>query len=343
MKKILIVEDNIDIRENLAEILTLAGYEAHTAENGKTGIEKAEQILPDLIICDVMMPVLDGYATLKILNSKPKTANIPFIFLTAKAQNVDFRYGMNLGADDYVTKPFETNELLQVVEMRLQKAEKLNLASVDMGAFVNETLGATAFKDLAQERETRLLGKKDPIYTEGSLPRYFYFIKSGKVKISKQNDDGKELILSVLDKDDFFGHTDLLNGGKYTESAIMLDAGELALIQKDDFFKLVFQNRDVANRFIKLLAGKIAEQEQYLLNLAYNSVRKRVADALCRLYEHYGNAPISLLRDDLAALAGTAKETAIRTLTDFREEKLIAVDDGKIQILELNKLKNLVN
>ncbi len=124
-KKILIIEDNEDIRENLAEILELAGYETHTAENGKIGVEMAEKILPDLILCDVMMPVLDGFGVLNILHKKNQTADIPFIFLTAKSEKSDFRYGMNLGADDYITKPFETNELLQVVAMRLQKADKI--------------------------------------------------------------------------------------------------------------------------------------------------------------------------------------------------------------------------
>ncbi len=104
-KKILIIEDNEDIRENLAEILELAGYESFTAENGKIGVEIAEKLMPDLILCDVMMPVLDGFGVLSILNKKPQTADIPFIFLTAKAEKADFRYGMNLGADDYITKP----------------------------------------------------------------------------------------------------------------------------------------------------------------------------------------------------------------------------------------------
>ena len=343
MKKILIIEDNSDIRENLAEILTLAGYEADTAENGKIGVEKAEQSPPDMIICDVMMPVLDGFGTLKILNSKPRTADIPFIFLTAKAEKTDFRYGMNLGADDYITKPFQTNELLQVIGTRLQKTEKLNRMSADVGMFVNEAKGEAALLNLANDRETRHFEKKNAIYSEGSIPRYFYIIKSGKVKIFKDNEESKELITSILGENDFFGHVDLLNGGNHSESASMLEAGELVLIAKEDFFKLVYQNRDVANRFIRLLAGKVVRQEQDLLNLAYNSVRKRVADALVRLHAHYGSKPISMLREDLAALAGTAKETAIRTLTDFREEKLIEIEDGKIQILKPEKLKRLVN
>ena len=111
MKKILIIEDNPDVRENTAEILELSNYEVITAENGKEGVKLANEILPDLIICDVMMPELDGFGVLRILGQNQLTNHIPFIFLTAKTEKADFRKGMNLGADDYITKPAEPDEL----------------------------------------------------------------------------------------------------------------------------------------------------------------------------------------------------------------------------------------
>ena len=345
-KKILIIEDNEDIRENLAEILDLAGYDTHTAENGKIGVEMAEKTLPDLILCDVMMPVLDGFGVLNILHKKNQTADIPFIFLTAKSEKADFRYGMNLGADDYITKPFETNELLQVVAMRLQKAEKIRKSfdnGKDLNTFINEAKGTEALNNLTNARESRPFSKKTNIYTEGSVPRYLYFIEKGKVKTFKTNDDGKELIINILGEKEFFGHTTLLRGDTYTESASALEDCELTVIPKDDFFALLNSNRDVSAKFIKILAGNVASKEDQLLHLAYNSVRKRVADALALLHRRYGNTPISMLREDIAALAGTAKETVIRTLTDFREEKLIDIEDGKITILKPESLKNLLN
>ena len=115
MQKILIIEDNQDVRENLAEILTLSGYAASTAENGKVGAAKAQEELPDLILCDIMMPELDGYGVLHILSRSAVTADIPFIFLTAKAEKEDFRRGMSLGADDFITKPFDDVALLQTI------------------------------------------------------------------------------------------------------------------------------------------------------------------------------------------------------------------------------------
>ncbi len=346
MKKILVIEDNEDIRENLAEILELAGYKTSTAENGKKGIEMAEQFQPHLILCDVMMPVLDGYGTLSIMRKKIQTADIPFIFLTAKSEKTDFRYGMNLGADDYITKPFESNELLRVIELRLAKAEKIRHAAEkgnDIHHFINIAKGIEALKTLAEQRENRFFSKKNAIYTDGAVPRFLFYIQRGKVKIFKINSDGKELIIAILGKNDLFGQLALLSETNYTDSATALEDCELTLIPKEDFFNLLNLNRDVSAQFIKILAGNVADQEERLLNLAYNSVRKRVADALIVLHERYGTMPISMLREDIAALAGTAKETLIRTLTDFRAEKLIEVEDGRIIIIKPDKLRNLFN
>src|SRR5215831_14446452 len=126
MKTILLIEDNKDVRENTAEILGLSNYKVLTAENGKTGAALALKEKPDLIICDIMMPVLDGYGVLHLLGKNKETAGIPFIFLTAKTDRADMRKGMEMGADDYITKPFEESELLNAVEARLRKAELLN-------------------------------------------------------------------------------------------------------------------------------------------------------------------------------------------------------------------------
>ncbi len=114
------------------------------------------------------------------------------------------------------------------------------------------------------------------------------------------------------------------------------------MIPKDDFFSLVYGHRDVNARFIKLLAGHVAEQEQQLIDLAYNSVRKRVATSIIHLFDQ-GYKEISLLREDMAALAGTAKETVIRTLTDFKSEGLIEIKDGYIVVNAPDKLRDMPN
>src|SRR5450432_2718460 len=125
MKKILLIEDNDDIRENTAEILELSNYKVIVAENGKIGVEKAIEHTPDLIICDIMMPGLDGYGVLHAVHKNEAIKNTPFIFLTAKTERGDFRKGMELGADDYITKPFDGTELLNAVDSRLKKLDLL--------------------------------------------------------------------------------------------------------------------------------------------------------------------------------------------------------------------------
>lgn len=123
--KILIIEDNHDVRENLSELLSLSGYETQTAANGKLGVEAALAQTPDLILCDIMMPEMDGYAVLRILSKNEATASVPFIFLTAKTELTDVRRGMTLGADDYITKPFDDVELLDTIEVRLRKTNHI--------------------------------------------------------------------------------------------------------------------------------------------------------------------------------------------------------------------------
>lgn len=122
-KKILVVEDEKDIRDSLKTILELNDYEVETAENGQVGLDKAIERKPDLILCDVMMPVLDGFGLLEQL--RKKAIETPLIFLTAKAQYNDLRTGMNLGADDYIFKPFKSAELLQSIERRLERKDQL--------------------------------------------------------------------------------------------------------------------------------------------------------------------------------------------------------------------------
>jgi len=121
MKKILIIEDQPDMQENLAIVLGMEGYDVLLAMTGRAGLKMARSAAPDLILCDVMMPELDGYGLLKELRSHRATENTPFIFLTAKGEKGDFRAGMNLGADDYLSKPVDVDELLQAIHVRLER------------------------------------------------------------------------------------------------------------------------------------------------------------------------------------------------------------------------------
>lgn len=347
MKTILVIEDNPEVRENLVEILELSNYNVLDAENGKVGVQKAINDSPDLILCDVMMPELDGFGVLHILEKNPNTANIPFIFLTAKAEKGDFRKGMNLGADDYITKPFDDVELLEAIEMRLKKSERVQSSfdgtSEGLNAFFNEARGQKDLEELSSDREFRKFAKKQIIYEEGQYPKQLYFVATGKIKTYKTNEFGKEYITAVYKTGDFLGHQALISNSKYAESAATLEETEICIIPKEDFFSLLYNNRNFSGQFIKMLAANVMEKEEQLLSLAYNSIRKRLAEALLILEEKYQKKGISMMREDLANIVGTAKETVIRTLTDFKNEGLVDIQDRKILIADRQKLEDLPN
>ena len=347
MKTILLIEDNPDIRENTAEILELASYQVTTAENGKIGVEKALEIKPDLVICDIMMPVLDGYGVLHIFNKNPELTGIPFIFLTAKTERTDFRKGMEMGADDYLTKPFDEIELLNAVESRLNRFQQRSagtlqpdyeLSQSGVSQFIEDAHQVTGLPSLTIDRKTHLVKKKQYVYSEGDETTRLYFVQSGRVKTFKTNPDGKEFITGLYQSGDFFGYIGLLENTSYIDSALTLEDSELMYIPKESFMDLMTRDADVARRFIELLANRVSDREQQLLGMAYNSLRRRVADTLLRLYQQQG-PNIHYSRDDLAAMVGTATESLIRTLSEFKSDGLIEISGVQIRIAQPEKLK----
>lgn len=345
MKKILVIEDNTDVRENIAEILGLAGYEVETAENGKMGLVKVNQFKPDLIICDVMMPELDGYGVLKILASNPQFATVPFIFLTAKSEKVDLRKGMSLGASDYITKPFDDSDLLESIAVRLKKsdlvtpAESHHMKSLDAipSNYFNDKL-----RTFAAEFELRKFRKKDVIFEEGNNARYIYFLDEGKIRVFRTNDFGKELTTRIVNAHEVFGFLDVLNSKPYSKSAQTLEDSNIRLIPIKNFIDLFYTDHDFALSMMKHLAIYSTILENGLVHQAYSSVRKKVANALIQCYEkNEANPVISMMRDDLASIAGTAKETVIRTLSDFKHEGIIDIEETDIFISNVNALINM--
>ncbi|MFI5148168.1 MAG: response regulator [Bacteroidia bacterium] len=351
-KKILLIEDNASMRENIKELLELSTYFVYTAPNGKLGVEIAKKEKPDLIICDITMPELDGYGVLHILSKSEDTAGIPFIFLTAKAEKADFRKGMTLGADDYLTKPFDDVELLDVVELRLKKAElfkrDFEKTAQGMDEFIDNVKESQVVTSFTNDRTLKSHRKKETVFSEGNYPVGLYLVNKGKVKTFKTNEAGKELITGIHSQGDFIGYVPLLEDSSYGESAEALEDAEIYIIPKQDFFSLLYNNKEVSRKFIQLLSNNLSEREDRLIKLAYNSVRKRVAEALVMLHDQYqkeqsGKTPIPISREDLAGIVGTATESVIRTLGDFKEEALIEIKKGDISILNLEKLKRLKN
>lgn len=346
MKKILVIEDHPEVRENTAEILSLANYEVITAENGKIGVTLAEQEHPDLILCDVMMPELDGYGVLHILSKKPELSAIPFIFVTAKTEKADIRRGMELGADDYLTKPFDDTELLAAVETRLYKSSirSRNYSGAGgLDSFIADARQALHLKDLCKDKRSRVFRKKSEIFSEGDAPTSVFYVNTGSVKTFKAHPEGKELITQVLNPGDFFGFESILHNAPYQESAIALEDSEIVLIPREDFLTLMYGQPDVSAGFISMLCKKIAEREKQLLTLAYSSVRQRTAEALLRVGQMKNDKlAIEISREDLARIVGTASESVIRVLTEFKQEGLIESEGMKIRILQPAKLEKVV-
>ncbi len=157
MIKVLVIEDEESVRKTISDLLEIKGYNVFSASGGKEGVKLAMELIPDLILCDIMMTDYDGYKVLKKLLAESKTALIPFIFLTAKAEMSDLRFGMELGADDYIVKPFKAKELYKAIETRLAKHKSI----------------------LKQLNETKVSGKKSQNYTKLKRDGYV-FVEIGK-------------------------------------------------------------------------------------------------------------------------------------------------------------------
>ncbi|GHE48959.1 response regulator [Sphingobacterium griseoflavum] len=348
-KKILIIEDNFEIREGTAEILSLTGdYEILTAPDGKIGVDLAVKNKPDLILCDIMMPELDGYGVLYMLSKNELTADIPFIFLTAKSERADLRKAMEMGADDYLTKPFDDIELLNAIESRFRKREKLaGQAGSRTHLHLSEDEQNYLLQDLVKDARVKIFKKKQSIYEAGDSPVFVYHLLKGKVRSFLFYQDGRELSTDIHIHDTFFGYETVLLNEKYSDNAATLEDSEIALIPKERFFELLYNKPVIAGKFIKLLSGNIREKEEQMLGFAYDTVRKRVANALVNVAEKTASSAeqdevlIRISRDDLAALAGTANETISRMLADFKDEKLITKEGNAIRIFSIAKLRGV--
>jgi len=342
--KILLIEDHQDVRENTAEILELSNYEVCTAVNGKNGVEVAKLENPDIIICDIMMPEMDGYEVLKHLRKETQTASTPFIFLTAKTERTDIRKGMNIGADDYLTKPFEETELLEAIAARLEKHDALrkeyskDIESVNL--FFDDAAIQDDLKSLSENRDAVVFNFKDFVFMEGDTAHTLYYIQKGAIKTYKTVESGKSLVTGLFGTGQFVGQLSLLTGqGKYRDTATVIEQAELVKIPKSEFTSLLFSDKHIAKKFITMLSKDMLNLQEQLISMAFDTVRQRLAKVLLNLSEreilhNTTNKGINIVREDLANLIGTATETAIRMLTKFKDENLVTIGAHKEIIIE---------
>lgn len=346
-KRILVIDSTAATRENTVSILRLGGYEVFEAADGKSGVENALRETPDLILCDIMMPGLDGSGVFHVLGKNQETAAIPFIFQGQKASVNEIRNGMNLGADDFLIKPFEGAELLQVLEVRLNRRELIRGSNAPdpekVEMIFREEPRLPEFEQLTESRIRRVMRRKEVIYMEGQNPTDVYYITKGLVKSYKTNKDGKELITRFHRAGDFIGHMAILRNMAYDENAEVVSEAEIGFLSKSDFLMMIHGNNEVSSKLIHMLALQLGESENRLLGIAYDSVRQKVAQALLHVQRQQtaDGKPIRMARRDLSGMIGTATESLNRTLADFKDEGLISIQQDGIQILNPTKLERM--
>ncbi|WP_143185611.1 response regulator [Winogradskyella jejuensis] len=345
MTKVLLIEDDIVLRDNTAELLELLNYVVVTASNGKEGVKTAILNTPDIIICDIMMPEMDGYKVLEQLSTNNKTSHIPFIFLSAKTEHQDIRKGMNMGADDYITKPFTEDELVSAIKSRLAKVAilkeqgGLNKAEVE----TEELRSLNDLKNYFDNNGTELsFEKNEIIYNEGDHSNQIYLISRGAVKCHKLDEHGKELTTALYKEDDLFGYTSFTHTITHKETATAIEKTQVMGISIIQLTKILNDNHKVAIALIDLLTDDLSNVKEQLLEMAYSSVNKKTANTIIQFAEKINRKPddpIKISRNDLASVAGVATETFIRTLTNFKNKGLIKSEGRNIVVLDLKRLK----
>ncbi len=345
MKTILLIEDDTALRENTAELLELSGYKVFTAPNGKIGIEKAKKEIPNVIVCDIMMPEIDGYGVLEAVAVEEKTKHIPFIFLSAKTEHKEIRRGMDMGADDYLTKPFEEEELLSAIESRLAKAsilamrENNNLVDDESPQNLNQLKNY-----FCDEGQLASYKKGEAIYRKGGHSNSMFLILKGVVKTHTMDANAKELITGLYKADDFIGFTSFEDNVPYSETATAVEDTEVVGVSKKYVKDILKKSQDVSLELLNLLTDNLSDVKQQLLKMAYSSVRKKTAATILQfvdIMDKKTGIPLRISRNDLATTAGIATESLIRTLSDFKKEGIIEIEGRDIHIINLEKLRDI--
>jgi CRP-like cAMP-binding protein len=314
------------------------------------GLDLAKKEVPDIIVCDIMMPKLDGYGVITGLSKSERTKYIPFIFLSAKTERKDIRKGMNLGADDYITKPFEEEELLTAIESRLAKSAILkDQRSVQINKLIQKkSEGIKSLDELKEfienNKKIKVYKPGEVVYDEGNHANNIYLVKKGVIKSHKIDEFGKELITKIYKSGEFFGYTSFTENIPYLESSTAMEKSEIVAFSKDELKKKLKQNHKLTLEFIQLLTDNLVEFKEQLLQMAYGSVKKKTASTILQFTEKIptkSEGTIKISRSDLASVAGIATESLIRTLSSLKKDGLIDIEGRNITVLDLEKLKRV--
>ncbi|MFK5959089.1 MAG: response regulator [Lutibacter sp.] len=339
-KTVLLIESEITFRKYITEILELANYIIITAENGKKEIEMAKTFIPNIIICDILIPRLDGFDVLQIISKIPILAHIPFIFLAENIDYSDLRKGMNLGADDFLIKPFKETELLKAIESRLKRAEAFEHQTSNINRDI-QIENIKNIKTFLSKKTIFSFKKNETIYCKENLSNHLFLIKKGKVKTYKINEDGKEFITGYFTNDQYFGYSSFVKHSSHFENSKAITNVKLYKINKSEINTIIKNNPKFLYEFIDLLTDNLIDIKEQLILLAYSSVRKKTARTLVRILQKTTikeAEEINISKSDLANSIGIEYETLIRTLHAFKEEKLIKESKNGLKIINKKKL-----
>ncbi len=344
-KSVLLIEDDITLLENTKELLELSGYKVFTATNGKLGVTCAREKLPDIIICDIMMPQLDGFGVYAALRKSSSTREIPFIFLSVKAEPEDIRKGMNLGADDYLTKPFREEDLLSAIASRIAKRailknKKHKKPELSRKIKTLEEL-RKFFLDFGEPLD---IEKHEELYREDRHASYVYLVEEGLIKCFRLDEYGKELITGLSKKNDFLGFYSFKVPGQYPETAEALENTRLFRVSSEEFIHTLLKSQNLTIEFAQLISDNLLTTKTHLLDMAYSSVLKKTTNTILEFAENIQGDPqqfIRISRSDLASVAGISTESFIRSLSSLKKDGLIDIVGRDIKILNLQKLHTI--
>jgi CheY-like chemotaxis protein len=318
MTDILVIEDDELVRESVLAVLESKGFRVLSAENGLIGIQMAEVHLPDLILCDILMPGLDGYEVLSALSSNPETQGIPFIFLTAKVEKANWRKAMKMGADDYLTKPFTTEELLEAIAGRFKRQMLLKTSRAS-----KRKLSAGV------ERPTfRFATNQDIPLQQDS----FWQVRHGLVKLNALLTEGEEIVIGWAIAPMIFGTSTMLPVVHFEAKAI----GKVELVQ--------YSAQEVTNspQLVKALLPRIHQSDALLAVCGQRRADDRLKGLLLLLKKELGEPTaegtrlkVRFTHQELASTIGTARATVTLLLNEFKQNGWIAVEhDHHLRIKE---------
>jgi CRP-like cAMP-binding protein len=267
-----------------------------------------------------MMPELDGFGVLHILRKDPKFQDIPFIFLTAKSERADYRKSMDLGADDFLSKPFALMALLTSIEARLDKAVAKSVTQIfskeitenDKAAWVQKLFSISQVKRFSVNRKTNII-------QEGSIAHQLVLVERGIVKAYSKHPCGKILITDTYFKGDIIGLSDLIGNKTFSISAESVSDAELAVIPVEDLKEYMSRHLKEAEFIAHFVCLELIQKQAKLVDMAYTPMRERVENLMKSLNKkleanHLDDITDYFTREELAQMAGTATESLIRVL-----------------------------